>query len=237
MQKICIIIPCYNEAKRLKTLAFEHFITTHVDVQFLFINDGSTDLTKDILKELQIRTDHITVTHLLKNKGKGEAIREGIQQALLTGNYNYIGYLDADLSTPLEEFYRLYQKMLAKNKSIVFGSRIKKADTVIERSYFRHLVGRTIATVVDKKLKLGCYDTQCGAKIFSSEILKEVVQQPFLTKWFFDVEIFMRLKKQHGELNALEIPLTVWRSVKSSKLNILSFPAVMKEIYILLTKY
>jgi len=237
MPSIAIIIPCYNEAKRLQIAAFLHFIGKHPDVQLYFVNDGSTDATQTVLKELQGQLNCITVVSMPKNKGKGEAIRKGMVQALAAYNYDYIGYLDADLSTSLEEFYRLYQKMLAKNKSIAFGSRIKKVDSVIERSYVRHLIGRTIATIIDKKFNLGCYDTQCGAKIFSSEILKQVIQQPFLTKWFFDIEIFMRLKKQHGELNALEIPLTLWQNAENSKLNILSFPVVMKEIFILLTKY
>src|SRR6266487_229826 len=109
--------------------------------------------------------------------------------------------------------------MLVRNADIVFGSRIKKADTNIERSLARHLVGRTIATVIDRKLKLGYYDTQCGAKMF------------------FDVELFMRLKKHEKELNIFEIPLSSWHNVKDSKLNALSFPVVIKEIYILLTKY
>jgi dolichyl-phosphate beta-glucosyltransferase len=163
-------------------------------------------------------------------------VRQGILKALST-NVNYIGYLDADLSTSLEEFYNLYEIMLARDADIVLGSRIKKADTNIERSFGRHLIGRSIATIIDRKLKLGYYDTQCGAKIFSSRILKQVVSESFLTTWFFDVEIFMRLKKSAKQLNILEIPLTSWRNVKNSKLNILSFPAVVKEIYILLTKY
>jgi len=163
-------------------------------------------------------------------------VREGILKALLT-NANYIGYLDADLSTSLAEFYNLHQIMLDRNADIVFGSRIKKADTNIERSFARHLVGRTIATIIDRKLKLGYYDTQCGAKIFSSAILKQVVNRPFLTKWFFDVELFMRLKKLQKGLTIFEIPLSSWHNVKDSKLNALSFPVVIKEIYILLTKY
>jgi dolichyl-phosphate beta-glucosyltransferase len=236
MPSIAIIIPCFNEAKRLQSSAFLNFIGSHPDVQLYFINDGSTDTTENALKEFESLSDRISIVNLLKNKGKGEAVRQGILKALST-NANYIGYLDADLSTSLEEFYNLYQIILTKDAEIIFGSRIKKADTNIERSFARHLVGRTIATIIDKKLKLGYYDTQCGAKIFSSGILKQVTDQPFFTRWFFDVELFMRLKKKKAKLNALEIPLNAWHNVKKSKLNILSFPVVIKEIYILLTKY
>ena len=235
MPSFAIIVPCYNEAKRLQQKAFVEFSKMHEDVHIYFVNDGSIDETQNILTGLQKQSVYFFTITLQQNKGKGEAIREGMLQ--LHNNYNYIGYLDADLSTSLDEFYSLYQKMLSKNVSVAFGSRIKKADTVIERSYVRHILGRTIATIIDKKFKLGCYDTQCGAKIFSSQILNDVIKRPFYTRWFFDVELFIRLKKNNSRLNALEIPLSVWRNVKGSKLNALSFATVIKELYILLTKY
>jgi len=236
MPSIAIIVPCFNEAKRLPTAAFLNFIHSHHDIQFYFVNDGSSDMTEHILKELASSSD-ISVLNLPKNKGKGEAVRQGILKALSSKPIDYIGYLDADLSTSLEDFYGLYQTMIAQKADVVFGSRIKKADTNIQRSSLRHLVGRIIATIIDKKLRLGYYDTQCGAKIFSSAILKPAVREPLLTRWFFDVELFMRLKTNGQPLNTLEIPLTSWHNVKDSKLNILSFPVVIKEIYILLSKY
>lgn len=235
MPSFAIIVPCYNEAKRLQQKAFVEFSKIHEDVHIYFVNDGSTDETQNILIGLQKQSIYFFTISLQQNKGKGEAIREGMLQ--LDNNYNYIGYLDADLSTSLDEFYILYQKMLSKNVSVGFGSRIKKSDTVIERSNSRHIIGRIIATIIDAKFKLGCYDTQCGAKIFTSQILNDVIKQPFYTSWFFDVELFIRIKKHNSRLNALEIPLSVWRNVKGSKLNALSFATVIKELYILLTKY
>lgn len=237
MPSIAIIVPCYNEAERLQAARFLDFAAKHPDVQFYFINDGSIDATKPILTDLKTKSDRITVVDLFPNRGKGEAIREGMIQAISTNRYNYIGFLDADLSTSLQDFYNLYKKILSENKSVVFGSRIKMGGSNIQRSYARHLVGRTIATLVDRKFDLGYYDTQCGAKIFSAEILKPAIVKPFLTRWFFDIEIFLRLKEHFGEYSVLEMPLNSWHSVKKSKLNILSFGAVVKEIYVLLTKY
>ena len=236
MPPIIIIIPCFNEAQRLQLEPFLAFVAKYPEVELCFINDGSTDTTMDVLKQLEDESNSITTINLSKNKGKGEAIRQGILSALPT-NVNYIGYLDADLSTSLDEFYNLYKIMLTHNAQIALASRIKKADTNIERSFTRHIAGRMIATIIDQKLKLGCYDTQCGAKIFSAEILKQVVDEPFLTRWFFDIELFMRIKKIAGRLNAMEVPLTAWHHVKNSKLDFFSFPVIIKEIYIILSKY
>lgn len=235
MSSLAIIVPCYNEAKRLEADKFVSFAPAHADCHFYFVNDGSTDRTLTVLHTLEQQANNIFVIDKKQNDGKGEAIRTAMLQ--LVDNYEYIGYIDADLSTSLEEFYNLFEKIKKEKISVVFGSRIKKADTVIERSYFRHIIGRSIATIIDKKFSLGCYDTQCGAKVFASGVLKPVIEKTFYTKWFFDVELFVRIKNYFGQLNAIETPLAEWKNVKDSKLNALSFPAVSKELYLLLTKY
>ena len=119
----------------------------------------------------------------------------------------------------------------------VLGSRIKKIDTEIERTYVRHFTGRIIATAIDEKFNLGCYDTQCGAKIFRTQVIKSVIQTPFFTKWFFDVEILLRIRKEAGSLKGAEFPLSVWRHINGSKINIFSFPVVLKELLQLFIKY
>lgn len=235
MSTLAIIIPCYNEANRLRNEAFIQFANTYPELEIYFVNDGSTDKTLSVLHQLQSNTTSIRIISSKENLGKGEAIRKAMLD--MVNSYTYIGYLDADLSTSLEEFLSLYKKIAAWNKDIVFASRIKKADTLIKRSYARHIIGRTIATIIDKKFQLGCYDTQCGAKIFRSDVLIEAIKSPFLTKWFFDVELFLRIQKIHNRFNAAEVPLTAWINVNGSKLNVFSFPLIIKELYLLLFKY
>jgi dolichyl-phosphate beta-glucosyltransferase len=236
MPSLVIIIPCYNEAQRLEPLKFIEFSKRHPTIQFCFVNDGSTDDTLSLLNTIAQATTAATVVSLPKNKGKGEAVRQGMKKCLET-NCDFIGYLDADLSTSLEEFYELHLLAGRNNADIVIGSRVKKADTVIERSFLRHITGRMIATIVDQKFKLGIYDTQCGAKLFNANILNGNIEQPFQTKWFFDVELLWRVKNKNQLLVIREIPLQEWRNVKNSKITILSFPLILKELYTLLTRY
>lgn len=235
MSTLAIIIPCYNEANRLRQEAYLQFAIAHPDIAIYFVNDGSTDHTQTVLEHLKSKATSIQVISLLENKGKGEAIRIAMLEVF--PRYNHIGYLDADLSTSLEEFMRLYKVALNSDKDIAFSSRIKKADTLIERSYARHIIGRTIATIIDKKFQLGCYDTQCGAKIFKSNLIKDMIQTPFYTKWFFDVELFLRIRKTYGRFDAAEVPLTSWINVGGSKLNVLSSALIIKELYLLVSKY
>ena len=236
MSSFAIIVPCYNEASRLNLEAFINFGNQFSDVHFLFVNDGSTDATNEKLKTIESSTPNTQIIKLLKNSGKGEAIRQGLVEALKK-DFSFIGYLDADLSTSLQEFYKLHKFAQQQDADFVLASRVKKIDTVIERSFTRHIAGRMIATVIDKRFNLGVYDTQCGAKIFKPSTIDTIVLQPFYTKWFFDVEILLRIKRLNQKLNCFEVPLSKWHNVKNSKINLLSFPLVLKELSILSRKY
>lgn len=236
MPSIAIIIPCYNEAQRLQPKAFIEFGKANPDSRFFFVNDGSQDETATLLAKIKQQLPESHVVHLKKNSGKGEAVRQGLLIAI-NEDFPFAGYLDADLSTSLTEFQRLH--LFASNQAadVVFGSRIKKLDSHIERSTARHLIGRGIATLIDKRFQLGIYDTQCGAKIFKSELLHPVLKDPFFTRWFFDVEIFLRIKKLAGPVAAFEVPLQQWTNVKNSKISLTSFPAVARELWTLSRNY
>jgi glycosyltransferase involved in cell wall biosynthesis len=237
MPSIAVIIPCYNEAKRLQKQEFFRWVNEQSDVHLYFINDGSTDDTNNILNGLQISVPNkIHVIHLNCNKGKGEAVRQGLLAAQ-EHSFDFVGYLDADLSTSTNEFYKLYQAAMEQKADMVFASRIKKLGSTIDRSAFRHITGRFIATVIDNHFKLGCYDTQCGAKVFTIAIIKEAIQQPFFTKWFFDVEIFLRIRNRNKSFKALELPLLLWQNKEGSKINLSSFPMVLKELILLSNNY
>ena len=101
-----IIIPCYNEEKRLPLNAFLFFVKENKNVQFLFVNDGSKDNTLDLLKNISSQNECFLMLDLHKNVGKAEAVRQGILYAEEHFNSNYIGFWDADLATPLNEIER-----------------------------------------------------------------------------------------------------------------------------------
>jgi glycosyltransferase involved in cell wall biosynthesis len=178
MSSFAIIIPCYNEEKRLNIPAFKQFAQLPAAKVF-FVNDSSTDKTIDVINDIVLQNGNVEVINLSKNMGKGEAVRQGIIYALKTQPFDYIGYLDADLSTPVEEYHELYKYLKDQNADFIFGSRIKKLGSAIERPVFRHIIGRIIATILDKKFQLGYYDTQCGAKVFKSSLLEKIIRQTF----------------------------------------------------------
>lgn len=232
-----IIIPCYNEYKRLNTREFCKFLEENNDFTFYFVNDGSTDKSEILLKEIRDKVPkRVKIISLPENIGKGGAIREGLLAAL-QDTLDFAGYFDADLSTPLPELKKMYCFIQKHQFDFILGSRIKKIDTQIFRSSFRHLTGRLIATIIDERFKIGCYDTQCGAKLFKTTIIQPVITEPFFTTWFFDVEILLRLRSLNGKVKIFEYPLSSWQHVQGSKLNIFSIPKVLIDMKKLITNY
>lgn len=239
-----IVIPCYNEEKRLPIERLLAFTTETADVNFLLINDGSTDGTAQVIDGLgRMRSDKIKTVNLTANQGKGEAVRQGLITAL-EGKSRYVGYWDADLSAPLSEILHLRQ-VLMKQRSLdaVIGSRVKLIGRIIERKSWRHYISRIIATLISMALRLPVYDTQCGAKIFrASPKLKSLLAEPFLTRWLFDVEIIARsllsfARRGDMSLTFHEEPLESWADVDASKIGISDFPIIMKELWLIWCGY
>jgi len=228
MLSTTIVVPCYNEADRLDGEQFLGFLATRPHLRFLFVNDGSTDETQAMIEALASRSAQADSLSLPRNKGKAEAVRQGLRTALEEEG-DLVGFWDADLATPLEAIDEFVAVMEAReNVEIALGSRVKLLGRTIERDNRRHYFGRVSATVASMILRLPVYDTQCGAKVFRrTPLLSEILAEPFLSRWIFDVEILARWvglrSPEEAEACIIEIPLMEWRGIGGSKLSILDF--------------
>jgi dolichyl-phosphate beta-glucosyltransferase len=212
----CVIVPCFNEAGRLDGEAFARFVDADPAAHFLFVNDGSSDDTRAMLDRLSSgRPDRLRALHLPQNAGKAEAVRAGANSLAAWKPFDYAGFLDADLSAPIDSVY-LLRDALDQNAGCdwALGSRVALLGRAIRRNAARHYLGRIFATVTSLMLRLPVYDTQCGAKLFRTAIIPEVFADPFITRWFFDVEMIFRILKRRGhEAGAralVEVPLATW---------------------------
>lgn len=222
MSRRClIVVPCYNEAARLDPEVWLAFASRNPEIGFLFVDDGSTDETKARLASLCHKEPAaMAVLELSRNRGKAEAVRQGMIKALERRPF-YIGYWDADLATPLETI-PLFADLLDRNESIqlVMGSRVRMLGHTIQRSAIRHGLGRVFAVAAAWTLGLPVYDTQCGAKLFrATPAIESLFARPFRTNWTFDVEVLARLiNETDTPPEAIhEHPLPEWRDVAGSK--------------------
>lgn len=233
MQKTCIIIPCYNEGPRLCIASFLEFLenTPH---SINFVNDGSNDNTLEVIQSIKKDfPQRVEVINLSQNSGKSEAVRQGFITALKNQQYDYIGYFDADLATPLDEVDFLLSQF-GKDIKVVIGSRVKRLGSEIKRYPLRHYLGRVFATMASVTLDLEVYDSQCGAKIFRKEIAQFLFSRPFLSKWLFDLELLYRLKssnEQDFNKVILEVPLRTWHEKGNSKISLFDFLSAPLELF------
>lgn len=243
MSRAIVVVPCYNEAKRLNVSEFQDFGRRPGSVELLFVNDGSRDVTLAVLEQLHHGNPRrFSFLHLAKNGGKAEAVRQGMLRAL-ESKPDYVGFWDADLATPLSDI-EPFCRVLDTKPSIegVIGTRLCLLGHKIDRRRLRYWLGRLFANTASLALGARIFDTQCGAKLFRvTPQLEQLVQQPFLARWIFDVEIFARLHclRRDARLPPLgetlyEFPLDAWREVGGSTIRSGDFvkaPFEMAKIY------
>jgi len=238
--KTGIIIPCYNEEKRLDQDAFIQFINTNEDYHICFVNDGSKDKTLDVLKSIKARTSNtMSIVDCRKNRGKAAAVRAGVRYLYSKNEVGQIGFMDADLSTDFKDFKDLVQTLeTQENLYMVFGSR-NSGGAGIERDFFRDLLSKFVKQFILLILGMPIRDTQCGAKVFVRSIVPVIYADAFTSKWLFDVEMFLRLKRHLGSKNVMshiqEQPLMRWVHVDDSKLGLkdsLEIPFRLAQIWV-----
>ena len=234
-----IIIPCYNEAKRLDTKAFVNFISNETDYHLCFVNDGSKDNTIEVLRQIQQQCpEAVSIVDVKRNVGKAAAVRAGARYLYNRGDMTTIGFIDADLSTDFRDFKQLVKTLKeGQHLSVFFGSRNSGGDG-IERDGFRKLMSNMVKFCIKIILGMPIMDTQCGAKVFSRNMIPVLYGDPFISRWLFDVEIFLRMKRMFGKRNAIKMmqeqPLMRWVHVEDSKLSFkdsIKIPLMLSKIW------
>lgn len=237
--ELVLAVPCYNEAARLDPESFLRFVETHGRVGLVFVDDGSSDGTAEMLERIRAAAPAaVTVLRQVRRRGKGEAVRAGILSGLAQ-RPTFVGFLDADLSTPLEatdDFLIVLRDR--RHVDFVLGSRVMLMGRDIRRNPARHYVGRVFATGASLALDLPVYDTQCGAKIIRvSPATASLFDTPFRSEWIFDVELiarYLRLPVAPGEParrdRLYELALSRWHDRPGSKVRWRDLPRVAIEL-------
>jgi glycosyltransferase involved in cell wall biosynthesis len=225
--ELALVVPCHNEAARLDPDAFLQFAATHPAVHLVMVDDGSDDGTGAILERMrEAAPAAVTVLRHSPNRGKAEAVRAGIR-AGLASQAALVGFLDADLATPLRAIDDFLAVLRARPQiEFVLGSRVKLMGRDVQRKATRHYLGRVFATAVSLALDLPVYDTQCGAKVLrANPATATLFDEPFRSPWIFDVELiarYLRLPVAPGEParrdRLYELVLPAWHDRPGSKL-------------------
>ena len=211
---VSIIIPAYNEEKRIKKTLFlmeKELLKEKIDFEILVVNDGSTDGTKEVVSAME--NGHIRLLSYDKNKGKGAAVKHGVYFAA----GEHIVFTDADLPYMPENIGKAC-KMLREDYDLVLGSRIKSQSG---KSYpwYRTVLSKGFGALTNSVLHLKEKDTQCGFKAFRYDVAQEIFKRVSLAGWGFDVEIIFIAKKLGYKIGRL--PVELFHENKISKIKVL----------------
>ncbi len=190
---ISIVIPSYNEEKRLSRslpIIIDHINKFYGDYEIIVVDDGSVDQTAKVAASFG---EHIKVVVLNQNKGKGAAVRAG----MLAARGKYRIFSDADLSTPITELPKILAP-LENGADIAIGSRaIDQGMIKKHQPFYREFMGKTFNRIVQLLLFKGIKDTQCGFKGFTASAAEKIFSLAKVNGFSFDVEI-LYLARQMG---------------------------------------
>ncbi len=193
---ISIVIPAYNEEKRIKgslseTCAFLN--NSGWNYEIIVVDDGSSDGTSQIVESMVTYFPNVTLVRYEKNKGKGHALRTGV---LLTKG-DFVLVMDADLSTPIEELQKLMPHLSGGGFDIAIGSRaLALSDIIKKQPWWRRGMGKTFNQIVKMLVIGGFSDTQCGFKLFTGDVARNLFLEAKIDRFAYDVEILARAKRK-----------------------------------------
>jgi dolichyl-phosphate beta-glucosyltransferase len=234
---LSIIIPLYNEEKRLKKslISLIKFIKIKPKkkIEIIFVSDGSTDSTNKIISLFIKENKKILESFLIKyakNVGKGYAIKKGI----LKSKNDWILICDADMSVDPNQFNIWYRnkKIIDKNKAY-FGSRRHEKSNV-KSSIVRKTLGLIFILFIRILLNIKLKDSQCGFKIFHRSYALKIFKKISSFRFAFDIELTILLTK--FKINIIELPLK-WVHQDGSKLSLFyDIPKMIYDIFIIRLK-
>ncbi len=213
-RSISIIIPAYNEEKRLPATLCqvkEYLAATSWEfTEIVVVNDGSRDSTAEVARKAGVR--------LLQNpgnRGKGYAVRHGMLEA----KGDWLLFSDADLSSPIEELDKLWSAIERERAQAAIGSRdLDRSLVGVRQPLFREFGGRFFNLVIRQITGLTFHDTQCGFKLFEGAAAREIFRRQRVERFGFDVEALF-IAQRLG-YRTLEVPVR-WNDVAGTKVKML----------------
>lgn len=210
---LSIIVPAYNEAKRLPATLpqITHFVGQQkFPIEVIVVNNNSSDNTREIAKEFAKRFRYIRVLDEPR-QGKGAAVRTGLKAGV--GEYLFIA--DADLSMPINEVSKFIPPQ-QNEYDVAIGSREVEGAVRYDEPEYRHLMGRVYNLIVRLFAVPGFQDTQAGFKCFKREAARLIIDRQTVDGWAFDVELLYIAQRHNCKI--IEVPIE-WHYQPNSRIN------------------
>jgi glycosyltransferase involved in cell wall biosynthesis len=224
-RSISIIIPAYNEEKRLprtlEQIACYLSRTGWAFGEILVVDDGSSDATAAVAEQFAAGRPNVRVLRNPGNRGKGYSVRHGMLEA----RGEWALFSDADLSAPIEELDKLWLAVAKDEVQVAIGSRALNRSLIgVHQSVFREYGGRAFNLLLRVITGLPFWDTQCGFKLFRGDAAHEIFRRQRAQRFGFDAEVLFIARRLGYRI--LEIPVR-WNHVEGTKMRLFADTARM----------
>ncbi len=219
--KVCIVIPAYNEEKRIiHTLNdFEKTIIKKYgnNVEILVVSE-STDKTNSIVRTYAFKHKQIRLLRETQRHGKGGALIKGFAIACQSHKWDVVGFVDADPSITGVQVMKLLDRLSSDhNVDGVIASRYSAGSKILgEQKLSRLIASRAYNIFLRILLGFNYVDTQCGAKFFRTNVLRSILPYLALTDMSFDLDLLYQM--QVKKYNVVEVPITYNMITEGTKL-------------------
>ncbi len=212
---LSVVIPALNEQDRLPpTLAAvrAYLDTREGNYEVLVVDDGSADLTAEVVGRHQQDWPQLQLLRLASNQGKGAAVQRG----MLASRGELRLFTDADLSTPIEELVALEQRIAAGADIAVASRALPESRVERHQPYHRELMGKTYNRALRLLVLPELHDTQCGFKLFTADAARACFGELRCPRFGFDAEVLLRAVQQG--LEVAEVPVS-WRNADGTRVS------------------
>lgn len=215
--RLSIVIPLYNETKRLPKSAptlIQFFAGQPYTYEFVFVDDGSSDNTADLARDLFGMVPNTRVIESKPNRGKGHAVKVG----MLAARGEMRLFCDADLSTPLDEIDKFWP-FLEKGYKVVIGSRkMKGAHIDRHQPWWRENLGKVFTWLTNHIATKDISDITCGFKIFAADATEKIFSRSVIDDWSFDAEVLFIAQRLGYRIK--EVPVS-WHDTPGTKVRLI----------------
>ncbi len=222
---LSVIIPAYNEAKRLPLTLIDvdkHLSQQEYSYEIIVVNDGSKDATAEIVERFKPLIENLKLIDNKENHGKGAVVRQG----MLAARGNWRVFMDADNSTSITEFNKM-MPYIDQGHEVIIGSRaVRGAKMNPPQPIYKRLMGRLGNYFIQLMVLKGIKDSQCGFKCFSEEAASRIFPIIKINRWGFDIEALALARAMDYDVK--EVPV-YWVNDPRTHVSLRSYIQVLGE--------